>query len=80
MQYVYILLCVDGLTYVGCTSDLKERIQRHIKGQVPATLSRLPVILVFYSGFKDKYKAYEFEKYLKTGSGRVFIRKRLVKN
>ena len=80
MQYVYILLCADGLTYVGCTNDLKERIQRHIKGQVPATVLRLPVLLIFYSAFKDKYKAYDFEKYLKTGSGRVFIKKRLIKN
>jgi predicted GIY-YIG superfamily endonuclease len=46
---------------------LKERIQRHIKGQVPATKPRLPVVLIFYSAFKDKYMAYDFEKYLKTG-------------
>jgi putative endonuclease len=77
MQYVYILLCADGLTYVGCTSDLKERIQRHMQGHVPATKLRLPFFLIFYSAFKNKYKAFEFEKYLKSGSGRVFIKKRL---
>ena len=69
MHYVYILRCADELTYVGCTSDLRERFQRHIKGQVPATALRLPVSLIFYAAFKDKYKAYDFEKYLKTGSG-----------
>jgi len=77
MQYVYILRCNDGLPYTGCTSDLKERLQRHIKCHVPATKPRLPVELIFYCAFKDKYKAYEFEKYLKSGSGRAFMQKRL---
>ena len=26
----------------------------------------------------DKYKAYEFEKYLKSGSGRAFIKKHFI--
>ena len=29
------------------------------------------------SVFYDKYKAFEFEKYLKSGSGRAFAKKRL---
>ncbi len=70
MQYVYILLCSDGKTYVGCTSDLKERFQRHINGQVPATKSRLPVSLAFYCAFNNKFKAFEFENYLKAGADR----------
>jgi len=78
MQYVYILLCSDGKTYVGCTSDLKDRFQRHINGYVPATKSRLPVKLVFYCAFVNKYKAFDFENYLKAGSGRIFIKKRLI--
>ena len=78
MHYVYILQCNDGLTYTGCTEDLKERFQRHSNGHVPATRSRLPVEVIFYCAFKDKYKAFEFEKYLKSGSGRAFIKKRLI--
>jgi putative endonuclease len=78
MQYVYILMCSDGLTHVGCTNDLKQRIARHIQGHVNATKQRLPVSLIFYSSFNNKYKAFDFEKYLKTGSGRVFIKKRLI--
>jgi putative endonuclease len=78
MHYVYILLCADGHTYAGCTTDLRERFKRHTLGHVPATKTRLPVSLIYYSAFINKYKAFEFEKYLKTGSGRVFIRKRLI--
>ncbi|MFA6547648.1 MAG: GIY-YIG nuclease family protein [Candidatus Magasanikbacteria bacterium] len=76
MYYVYGLKCKDGF-YIGCTSDLKERYSRHQKGQVPATTKRLPVELVVYFAFKDKYLAFNFERYLKSGSGRVFIKKHL---
>jgi len=78
MYYVYILRCNDCTTYTGCTQDLKERFQRHTNGYVPATKSLLPVVLVFYCAFNDKYKAFEFEKYLKSGSGRAFMQKRFL--
>jgi predicted GIY-YIG superfamily endonuclease len=54
-------------------------MQRHAQGFVTATKSRLPVSLIFYSAFRDKYKAFDFEKYLKTGSGRAFLKKRLIR-
>ncbi len=76
MHYVYILKCKDGF-YIGCTSDLKDRLQRHQKGQVPATAKRLPIELKAYFAFKDKYTAFEFEKYIKSGSGRAFLKKHL---
>lgn len=75
MYYVYMLMCADKKPYTGCTSDLKERVKRHDDGYVPATKSRLPIKLVNYVAFEDKYKAFEFEKYLKSGSGRAFIKK-----
>ena len=31
--------------------------------------------LEFYIALQDKYKAFELEKYLKSGSGRAFIKK-----
>jgi len=77
MYYIYILECSDGKAYTSCTQDLKERIDRHKKGHVPATAKRLPVKLDFYFALSDKYKAFEFEKYLKSGSGCAFIKKHL---
>lgn len=74
MFYVYSLKCKDGY-YVGCADNLEERLKRHQNGQVPATANRLPVKLDFYLAVADKYKAFEFEKYLKSGSGRAFIKK-----
>ena len=74
MYYVYSLKCRNGY-YIGCAEDLKDRIERHQKGQVAATVDRLPIELDFYCAINDKYKAFEFEKYLKSGSGRAFIKK-----
>jgi len=75
MYYVYILNCSDNHPYVGCTDNLKDRIDRHKKGYIPATKDRRPINLVNYIAFSDKYKAFEFEKYLKSGSGRAFTKK-----
>ena len=75
---VYILKCADGTFYVGCTGNLEKRLGRHNKGEVISTKKRLLVELWTYIVFNDKYKAYKFEKYLKTGSGRAFLNKRFV--
>ena len=37
MYYVYLLKCFDNRTYIGCTDNLKDRMNRHQKGQIPAT-------------------------------------------
>jgi putative endonuclease len=78
MYYVYILKCNDNSPYTGFSENLKERFKRHQNGYVPATKPRLPVELIFYCAFVDKYKALEFEKYLKSGSGRAFMQKHLL--
>lgn len=54
---------------------VKERLERHKKGHVSATESRRPVEFISYTAFKDKYKAFKFEKYLKSGSGRAFVKR-----
>jgi putative endonuclease len=78
MWYVYLLKCIDDRTYIGCTSDLKDRLARHKISHVPATEGRLPVKLISYLAFNSKYKAFDFEKYLKSASGRAFLKKRLI--
>ena len=75
MFYVYILKCNDDKTYIGCANNLKERISKHQAAQIPATKFRLPIRLISYFGFSNKYIAFKFEKYLKSGSGRAFMKK-----
>jgi len=78
MQIVYLLRCRDLTVYIGCTSNLKARLVRHRRGEIHYTKSRLPVELISFISFENKYKAYFFEKYLKSGSGRAFANKRLI--
>lgn len=59
MWTVYILLCSDGTHYVGCTSDINERMQRHARGEVHYTSTRLPALLIHQSVFADKQKAFQ---------------------
>lgn len=79
MYFVYILFCYNKKLYIGCTQSLKERMVRHKKGNVTATKNILPVKLMCYFCFNNKYIAFNFEKYLKSGSGRAFINKHFIK-
>lgn len=63
---VYLVKCSDDSIYVGCTSDFSRRNKEHNTGKVKSTKYRLPVVLITQIIFHDKYKAYAFEKYLKT--------------
>lgn len=78
MWTVYILKCSDDTFYVGCTGNMRERLSRHQKGEVKYTSSRLPVQISHLSYFIERHKAYEFEIYLKSGSGRAFAKKRFL--
>jgi hypothetical protein len=42
------------------------------------TKLRLPVVVITFDAFMEEHKAFEFEKYLKSGSGRAFLNKRLI--
>lgn len=75
---VYILQCNDGSYYTGCTSNIEERLIRHNNKQIHYTSTRLPFSVVTTITFTNKYKAFAFEKYLKSGSGIAFRNKRLV--
>jgi putative endonuclease len=50
----------------------------HRKGKVHYTKDNLPVELITFIAFSDKFRAYFFEKYLKSGSGIAFRNKRLI--
>ncbi len=77
-QIVYLLKCSDGTTYTGCTSNLEQRLSAHNKGEVGYTKTRLPIELITYIYFSDKVKSFQFEKYLKSGSGKAFLNKRFL--
>ncbi|MBI2559883.1 MAG: GIY-YIG nuclease family protein [Planctomycetes bacterium] len=79
MHYCYILVSSKShIFYYGSTNNLKERFVLHNSGKVKATNPHLPWKLVWYAGFLTGQEARDFERYLKTGSGKAFAYKRLV--
>ncbi|MEX0888088.1 MAG: GIY-YIG nuclease family protein [Patescibacteria group bacterium] len=79
MFYCYILLSSRSHKfYSGYTSDLKARIELHNSGAVTATRLGKPWKLVWYGAFSTEKEAKDFERYLKSGSGKALAYKRLV--
>ena len=78
MKYVYLLesLSHPNETYVGLADDLRSRFAAHNAGRSPHTAKFRPWRIVTYIAFSDARKAAAFERYLKTGSGRAFAKKR----
>jgi len=79
MFYVYLLQSISqpDQRYVGFTEDLRQRFDVHNQGGSPHTSKYRPWKLITYLAFSEKPKALAFEKYLKSGSGHAFARKRL---
>ena len=75
---VYILQCNNGNYYTGFTSNIDKRLKAHSAGELHFTKDKLPVKLLHLSLFDNKQKAYDFERYLKSGSGIAFRNNRLV--
>jgi len=73
MYYVYILHCADGKLYTGYSSDLKKRIEKHQKGFVRSTKSKLSIRLIYYEVFIEEKDAKQRELYLKGGNGKKEI-------
>ncbi len=66
--YVYLIECNDGTFYIGKTSDLKKRVQKH-NGRLPGgakyTRSRGPVQLRYYEQYFTNSDALKREYTLK---------------
>jgi len=79
VHYVYLIesLSVRGERYVGMTTDLKHRLRDHDQGKSSHTKKFSPWKLITYVAVTDRAKAEAFERYLKSGSGHAFARKRL---
>ncbi|MEI2384114.1 GIY-YIG nuclease family protein [Breoghania sp. JC706] len=82
MFYVYLLRSISfpKQTYIGFTADLKRRVADHNSGSSPHTSKFRPWKLVCYHAFDEKQRALDFERYLKSGSGQAFAKRRLWEN
>ena len=82
MYYVYIIKSIQfpEIIYVGYTLDINARLKTHNCGDSIHTAKYKPWELIWYCSFSNKVQAMAFEKYLKSHSGRAFMKKRLVIN
>ena len=80
MYYVYLIRSINypEQIYIGYTTDLRERLVTHNNGGSVHTAKYKPWKLITYLGFADKAIALKFEKYLKSQSGRAFVKKRFL--
>ena len=82
MYYVYILRSIKSpaQTYIGYTTNLDKRLIDHNEGQGAKHTNKFkPWEIETYIAFSDRKLALKFEKYLKIGSGKAFLNKRLIK-
>jgi putative endonuclease len=79
MQYVYLLQSITypEQHYTGLTVDVEKRLATHDAGKSTHTAKYKPWKLVMFMAFTDRCKGIEFEKFLKSGSGRAFAERRL---
>lgn len=62
-------------TYIGITSNLSNRLDRHKAGYERTTRPYKPFKLIYTEIAKTRPEARIREKYLKSGEGREFLRK-----
>ncbi len=79
MHYVYLLECQDDKSwYIGQTDDLKARVKRHNDGSGARTTARKENWnVIYFEAYTEKLDALGREKFLKSGSGRAYLKKQL---
>ena len=61
--------------YTGVTTDIVQRLRWHNAGQNTDTARDRPWSVVVSIEFSTEQSALEFERYLKSGSGRAFAKR-----
>jgi len=77
LKNIYVLQSLKDARryYIGSTDHLSQRIVEHNAGNSIHTAKHRPWRLIVSVHFDDSLKAFAFERYLKTGSGRAFAKR-----
>ena len=65
---------MDGRIYVGFSSDLSRRLKEHDKGKTKSTKGYRPWDLIYSEEAENRREARKREIYLKSGSGKEFLK------
>ena len=80
MYFVYLLESITGKRwYIGYTPiGVEQRLRKHNDGFVPSSKPFRPWKLIYYEAYAHRSDALGREKFLKSGSGRKFLKKQLL--
>ena len=78
-HFVYTLESIShpNQIYSGQTENLRRRLREHNAGKVTHTSKFRPWRIRSATAFRNRERALAFERYLKAGSGRAFLRRHL---
>ena len=80
MFYVYVIVSerLPDRYYIGFSSRSRDRLNEHDAGKNPSTAAFIPWKIHAVFGFTSERQARLFERYLKGGSGRAFLRRHVL--
>jgi putative endonuclease len=75
MLYTYVIRSISrNYMYVGITNNSDRRINEHNRGYNATTKPYAPFVLIFSREFNSRPEARAYERYLKSGLGREFLK------
>jgi putative endonuclease len=77
-MFIYSKSINKDFIYIGSTNDLKRRFAEHNEGLSRSTSPYKPFIIDAYIAVRTESKVRDLKKYLKIGSGKAFLKKRIL--
>ena len=76
--FSYVIKSAEGFHYTGMTEDLQLRLNQHNDKSLSFWTKRgTDWKIIFFKSFETKRDALNFEKWLKSGVGRDFLKKNI---
>ncbi|QDH78397.1 GIY-YIG nuclease family protein [Echinicola soli] len=69
---------IRNYIYVGMTSNIENRINRHNSGYERTTKPYRPFLMIYTKDFATRAEARQHEKYLKTRNGKRYLRGKIL--
>jgi putative endonuclease len=75
MYFIYVIYSKEhDKFYHGMTADLTQRLKQHNLGKVRSTKAFKPWVIIYSEEFENMVLARERELFLKTSTGRRFLK------